>query len=158
MQTRKSRLLLLEPNNFLILAVQKKKKKSIVCTIFRGAAIGAGRYDTLPAHGLRTSALVPVAQITPANLEHAFRRFREEYKRPIQQKVMKILHHWVRYHFYDFENDGQLLQRLVEFLNGNEQGIKISVPLKKLCAKIMASSREASALFYANFDIISGRP
>jgi hypothetical protein len=107
----------------------------------------AGRYDTVQSHGLQS-----LNQIAPANLEHcklfywtisnnftAYRRFREEYKRPIQQKVMKIMHHWVRYHFYDFENDADLTQRMLAFLSGEDKNIKIAVPLKKLCLKIIVS-------------------
>ncbi|KAI6189830.1 Son of sevenless-like protein 1 [Aphelenchoides bicaudatus] len=92
-----------------------------------------GRYDTVQSHGLQAFQ----QQIAPANLEHAYRRFREEYKRPIQQKVMKILHHWVRYHFYDFESDSELTEHMIDFLSGNNKAIKIAVPLKKLCIKIV---------------------
>lgn len=50
---------------------------------------------------------------------------------------MKIMHHWVRYHFYDFENDADLTQRMLAFLSGEDKNIKIAVPLKKLCLKII---------------------
>ncbi|KAI6236918.1 hypothetical protein M3Y95_00210000 [Aphelenchoides besseyi] len=113
--------------------------KEVYCHYRSGGPL-AGRYDTVQSHGLQSHN-----QITPANLEHAFRRFREEYKRPIQQKVMKIMHHWVRYHFYDFENDPVLLQQTLDFLNGNDKSIKISVPLKKLCMKIIDAIKRKQA-------------
>lgn len=45
----------------------------------------------------------------------------------------------VRYHFYDFEKDEELTQRMLDFLGGNDKSIKIAVPLKKLCVKIIVS-------------------
>lgn len=89
----------------------------------------AGRYDTVQSHGWQ-----PHSQISPANLEQAFHRFREEYQKPIQHKVMQIMNHWVRYHAYDFA-DTDLLQRFKDFLNGNV--VKLSNNQKKWSAKIL---------------------
>ncbi|CAD5231948.1 unnamed protein product [Bursaphelenchus xylophilus] len=89
----------------------------------------AGRYDTVQSHGWQT-----YNQISPANLEQAFHRFREEYQKPIQHKVMQIMNHWVRYHSYDF-CDPDLCKKMKEFLNGNV--IKLSNNQKKWAAKIL---------------------
>nr|CAD2176560.1 unnamed protein product [Meloidogyne enterolobii] len=74
--------------------------------------------------------------LSPAELEQAFHRFRQEYQKPIQLKVLSVLNHWVSNHFYDFENDPDLLQKLVDFLNGKDTTIKLTTNHKKWCTKI----------------------
>lgn len=89
----------------------------------------AGRYDTVQSHGWQS-----FSQISTANLEQAFHRFREEYQKPIQHKVMQIMNHWVRYHAYDFM-DADLTLKMKNFLSGNI--IKLSNNHKKWSNKIL---------------------
>ncbi|PAV56933.1 hypothetical protein WR25_10109 isoform B [Diploscapter pachys] len=94
----------------------------------------AGRYDTVQSHGLSGTNL------HSPHSEQSFQRFRKEYERPIQLRVLNVMNQWVKCHWYDFDNDRELLLALQKFLQKSmEPSQKLTNQHRKFCKLILAA-------------------
>lgn len=63
------------------------------------------------------------------------KRFRKEYCRHVKLRVLNVMKQWVLHHFYDFERDPTLQQRLEKFLDNTDESKRSIFESVKKCLR-----------------------
>ncbi|VDK53731.1 unnamed protein product [Anisakis simplex] len=91
-----------------------------------------GPYATVHSQGLQ----MPTMAAAYGRIEQSYQRFRKEYQRPVQCRVLSVIRQWINGHWYDFECDEVLLENLCSFLEETDRQSNVTNQHKKWCKSI----------------------
>lgn len=74
-----------------------------------------------------------------------WKRYRKEFQQPVKFRVINVLRHWVDQHFYDFEREPALLDKLREFLESVD-----GKPMKKWVQSVLKTLQRKSGQWSEN--------
>ncbi|CAH0761708.1 unnamed protein product [Diatraea saccharalis] len=95
-------------------------------------------YDA-PMESIECTPSSDAEKLSKNTAREDWKRYRKEFQQPVKFRVINVLRHWVDQHFYDFEREPVLLDRLREFLESVD-----GKPMKKWVQSVLKTLQRKS--------------